>query len=393
MDPKSSGTNWMERSHRRLNRLTGEWVQVSPERAKRPWQGKEEVTPTDARPSYDPKCYLCPGNKRAGGHRNPDYGSVFVFDNDFSALTPKPASGTEDNNPSAAKKAAANKAAAKRREAAAKKTGAENKPTEAETSTYRPEADQTDAELLTARPEHGICRVICFSPRHDLTLPDLSHKALVELVEVWTDQYRELGSLLWINYVQIFENKGEIMGCSNPHPHGQIWAQESIPDEPLKELVQQREYYRNHGRTLLSDYLEIELEREERIVLQNDTFVVLVPYWAFWPFETIIISRRPFGRFTDMKKPEQEGLADVLKRLTTTYDRLFNVSFPYSAGFHPAPTDGEPHPEWHFHMHFYPPLLRSAHVKKFRVGYEMLASPQRDMTAEASAGMLRNLVE
>src|SRR5690625_3168967 len=247
MDSKSSGTNWMERSHRRLNRLTGEWVQVSPERAKRPWQVKEEEPPTDARPSDDPKCYLCPGNKRAGGHRNPDYGSVFVFDNDFSALTPKPASGTEDNNPSAAKKAAAKqteaaakKAAAKRIEAAAKKTGAE-------TSTYRPEADQTDAELLTARPEHGICRVICFSPRHDLTLPDLSHKALVELVEVWTDQYRELGSLSWINYVQIFENKGEIMGCSNPHPHGQIWAQESIPDEPLKELVQQREYYRNRS--------------------------------------------------------------------------------------------------------------------------------------------------
>lgn len=359
----------MERSHRRLNRLTGEWVQVSPERAKRPWQGREEETPTDVRPLYDPKCYLCPGNERAGGHRNPDYGSVFVFDNDFSALTLKPDSGFEYTMPSEAEQ------------------------TDAESSTDRPEAAQTDSELLTASPEHGICRVICFSPRHDLTLPDLSQKELVELVEVWTDQYRELGSLPWINYVQIFENKGEIMGCSNPHPHGQIWAQESIPDEPLKELVQQREYYRNHGRTLLSDYLDIELEKGERIVLQNESFVVLVPFWAFWPFETIIISRRPFGRFTDMKKAEQEGLADVLKRLTTTYDKLFNVSFPYSAGFHPAPTDGEPHPEWHFHMHFYPPLLRSAHVKKFRVGYEMLASPQRDMTAEASAGMLRDLVD
>ena len=386
----------MERSHRRLNLLTGEWVQVSPGRAKRPWQGQQEEVQEETRPSFDPGCYLCPGNGRAGGHRNPDYRSVYVFDNDFSALTPPPEPGAQaspsdaGNPPEPGTQAIPPGPGAPR---TPYDSGAYSAPHDsgAHSDPPGPPNAQAGDELLTAHPEHGICRVICFSPRHDLTLPDLSHEALTELVTVWIDQYRELGAKPWINYVQIFENKGEIMGCSNPHPHGQIWAQESIPDEPLKELVQQNRYYRKHGRTLLADYLELELTRGDRVVLQSDTFVVLVPFWAFWPFETIIISRRPFARFTDMTTDEIEGLADILKRLTALYDRLFNISFPYSAGFHPAPTDGEPHPAWHFHMHFYPPLLRSAHIKQFRVGYEMLANPQRDMTAEMSAEMLRKL--
>ncbi|NIR96292.1 MAG: UDP-glucose--hexose-1-phosphate uridylyltransferase, partial [Gammaproteobacteria bacterium] len=303
-------------SHRRWNPLTGEWVQVSPHRAKRPWQGQEEETPGEQKPQYDPECYLCPGNDRAGDASNPDYDSTFVFTNDFSALKPDVPS----------------------------------------------DKVNTD-DLLVAKGEKGICRVICFSPRHDLTLPEMELKQIRDVVDLWTTEYKELGDRDYINYVQIFENKGEIMGCSNPHPHGQIWAQDTIPDEPAKELTQQREYYKKHGNTLLSDYLELELERDERVVVSNEHFVVVVPYWAFWPFETLLISRRPFGRFTDMTEAEKEGLADIVKQITVKFDNIFEVSFPYSAGFHPAPTDGKEHPEWHFHMHFYPPLLRSATVK------------------------------
>jgi len=330
--------------HRRWNPLTGEWVQVSPHRAKRPWQGKEEETPGEEKPKYDPDCYLCPGNDRAGDAKNPEFDSTFVFTNDFSALKPD-----------------------------------------------TPSEKQSDHELLVAKGEKGICRVICFSPRHDLTLPQMETSQIQEVVDLWTEEYRELGSRDYINYVQIFENKGEIMGCSNPHPHGQIWAQETIPDEPSKELKQQINYYEEQGNTLLSDYLELELQREERVVVENEHFVVVVPYWAFWPFETLLISRRPFSRFTDMTDAEKEGLADIIKQITVKYDNIFEVSFPYSAGFHPAPTDGRVHDEWHFHMHFYPPLLRSATVKKFRVGYEMLGTPQRDITPEASAQLIKDL--
>jgi len=330
--------------HRRLNPLTGEWIQVSPHRAKRPWQGKEEESPSEKKPKYDPECYLCPGNDRAGDAHNPDYENTFVFTNDFSALKPDTPSNilNKDN-------------------------------------------------LLVAKGEKGICRVICFSPRHDLTLPEMEHTQIREVVDLWIKEYRELGERPYINYVQIFENKGEIMGCSNPHPHGQIWAQESIPDEPFKELKQQTAYFEKHNKTLLEDYLNLELELDKRIVVQNDHFVVLVPYWAFWPFETLMMSKRPFSRFTDMTEDEKEGLADIVKQITVKYDNVFNVSFPYSAGFHPAPTDGVEYPQWHFHMHFYPPLLRSATVKKFRVGYEMLGNPQRDITPEASAQLLKEL--
>lgn len=330
--------------HRRFNPLTDEWIQVSPHRAKRPWQGKEESTASAQKAEYDPNCYLCPGNDRAGDAKNPDYASTFVFTNDFSALKPDSPSG--------------------------------------ETNTE---------DLLIAKGEKGICRVICFSPRHDLTLPEMETFQIRQIVDLWTNEYRELGHRDYINYVQIFENKGEIMGCSNPHPHGQIWAQETIPDEPAKELKQQGKYFDKHGETLLKNYLNLELKLDERVVVENEHFVVVVPYWAFWPFETLVISRRPFSRFTEMTEDEKEGLADIIKQITVKYDNVFEISFPYSAGFHPAPTDGREHPEWHFHMHFYPPLLRSATIKKFRVGYEMLGNPQRDITPEASAMLLKEL--
>lgn len=331
-------------SHRRLNPLTAEWVQVSPHRAKRPWQGKEEQMSGKSKPEYDPDCYLCPGNDRAGGAKNPEYKSTFVFTNDFSALREDiPSDEIKHNN------------------------------------------------LLVAKGEKGICRVICFSPRHDLTLPEMNLPQIRKVVDLWTKEYTELGEREHINYVQIFENKGEIMGCSNPHPHGQMWAQQTIPDEPAKELKQQADYYEKNGSTLLGDYLDLELELDERVVASNEHFIVVVPYWAFWPFETLVISRRPFSRFTDMSAEEKDALADIIKKITVKYDNLFEVSFPYSAGFHPAPTDGKEHKEWHFHMHFYPPLLRSATVKKFRVGYEMLGTPQRDITPESSADLIRSL--
>lgn len=331
------------KAHRRLNILTGEWIQVSPHRTQRPWQGQQAEQEKDQKREYDVKCYLCPGNRRAGGEENPDYKSTFAFDNDFSALLPDTV------------------------------------------------ADEIDRDhLLVAHTEKGICRVICFSPRHDLTLPEMETNQIRNVVDLWVDEYRELGSKPFINYVQIFENKGEMMGCSNPHPHGQIWAQETIPEEPAKELVQQQSYYQKHDSTLLGDYLEIELEEKDRVVTENDHFVVVVPFWAFWPFETLLVSRRPFSRFTDMTDKEKDSLADIIKKITIKYDNIFNISFPYSAGFHPAPTDGRDHPEWHFHMHFYPPLLRSATIKKFRVGYEMLGNPQRDITAESAAELLRH---
>ncbi len=328
--------------HRRLNIMTGEWVQVSPHRTKRPWQGQEEHTSENDSQSYDATCYLCPGNDRAAGSSNPEYQSTYSFINDFSALLPD-----------------------------------------------SPSEEFNHRDLLVAKGERGICKVICFSPRHDLTLPEMEQSHIEDVVDLWVHEYRELGEKPFVNYVQIFENKGEVMGCSNPHPHGQIWAQETVPEEPAKEQIQFKKYFDTHGRTLLEDYLEIELETKERVVTENDDFVVLVPFWAFWPFETIVISRRPFARLTDMTVDEKRSLADIIRKLTIKYDNLFSIPFPYSAGHHPAPTDGRDHPEWHYHMHFYPPLLRSATVKKFRVGYEMLANPQRDITAEYSANILR----
>ncbi|MFP4620373.1 MAG: UDP-glucose--hexose-1-phosphate uridylyltransferase [Bacteroidales bacterium] len=335
-----------EHSHRRYNILTGEWIQVSPHRTKRPWQGKQEEQSEEKRLQYDENCYLCPGNSRAGGKQNPNYTSTFVFTNDFSALEKD-----------------------------------------------IPEGKYEKENLLFAKSEKGICRVVCFSPRHDLTLAEFREDQLLDVIEQWKKEYQWLGEEEYINYVQIFENKGSIMGCSNPHPHGQIWAQETVPVEPARESQNQGNYYQQHGRSMLSDYLELELSLRERIVLENRDFIALVPFWAIWPFETMIISKRHIQKINQFSEGEKRGFADVLKRLTVKYDNLFNTSFPYSAGMHQSPTDGMEHTEWHFHMHFYPPLLRSATIKKFMVGYEMLANPQRDFTPEYSAQILAELSE
>jgi UDPglucose--hexose-1-phosphate uridylyltransferase len=328
--------------HRRFNPLTGEWVLVSPHRARRPWQGQIEAREPETRPAYDPTCYLCPGNVRAGGVKNPAYEDVFAFDNDFAALRPDTPDGRID-----------------------------------------------DAGLLMAETERGICRVICFSPRHDLTLPEMELRAVRRVVDLWAEQFAELGACRDINHVQIFENRGTMMGCSNQHPHGQIWAQRSVPDEVARETDRMRAYHAGTGRSLLGDYLARELELGTRIVCQSEGFVALVPFWAIWPFETLVIAHRPVPSILDLTGAERDDLADVLKRLTTRYDNLFRTSFPYSAGIHQAPTDGVVHPEWHLHMHFLPPLLRSATIRKFMVGYELLAEPQRDVTPESSAELLR----
>ena len=335
-----------EHVHRRFNPLTGEWVLVSPHRARRPWQGQIEKVEPETRPAYDPDCYLCPGNARAGGAKNPQYEDVFAFDNDFAALRPDTPDGRID-----------------------------------------------DAGLLVASAERGICRVICFSPRHDLTLPEMELHAVRRVVDLWADQYAELGACVEINHVQIFENRGRMMGCSNQHPHGQIWAQHSVPDETAREMHHMRTYRAGTGRSLLGDYLARELELGTRIVCANDGFVTLVPFWAVWPFETLVIARRPIPSIIELTMAERDDLADELKRLTTRYDNLFRTSFPYSAGIHQAPTDDVAHPEWHLHLHFHPPLLRSATIRKFMVGYELLAEPQRDVTPESSAELLRTLSE
>jgi UDPglucose--hexose-1-phosphate uridylyltransferase len=246
---------------------------------------------------------------------------------------------------------------------------------------------------LIAKSEKGICRVVCFSPKHNLSFAELSENQILKIIETWIKEYLWLRKKEHIHYVQIFENKGSIMGCSNPHPHGQIWAQETIPDIPAKETSKMQAYYQQHQKSLLADYLETEIKQKERIVLENRDFVALVPFWAVWPFETMIISKRHFQNLNQISEDEKRAFADILKRLTVKYDNLFRMSFPYSNGIHQSPTDGQNHPEWHFHMHFYPPLLRSATIKKFMVGYEMLANPQRDFTPEFSAARLRELSE
>jgi UDPglucose--hexose-1-phosphate uridylyltransferase len=332
--------------HRRFDQLSGEWVLVSPHRTQRPWQGQVEPREDEARPAHDPSCYLCPGNERAGGERNPDYGGTFVFDNDFAALRP----GGSD-------------------------------------------AVIESGGLLLAQGEPGLCRVICFSPRHDLSLPGLTLPAIRAVVDVWADESERLGARPEIGHVQIFENKGAMMGCSNPHPHGQVWAQRSVPLHAQREGERQSAHHARTGRTLLGDYLALELEQQERIVCANDGFVALVPFWAVWPFELLVVSRRPVARLQSLTGDERDQLADILKRVTTRYDNLFDTSFPYSAGIHQAPADDRVHPEWHLHMHFYPPLLRSSTVRKFLVGYEMLGEPQRDLTAESAAARLREVPE
>jgi UDPglucose--hexose-1-phosphate uridylyltransferase len=331
-------------AHRRFNPLTREWVLVSPHRTQRPWQGQVEKSIPEERPSYEPGCYLCPGNERAGHKRNPPYTETFVFDNDFSALLPETPSGNIEHG-----------------------------------------------VLISARSERGVCRVVCFSPDHSLTLSRMPPDAILRVVGVWVDQYKELGERPFIRYVQIFENRGDMMGASNPHPHCQIWANETLPNEPLKEQSSQLEYLKTHQNCLLCDYVDLEERLAERVVLRNDHFIALVPFWAIWPFETLVVSRRHIRSTDELNDSDRRGLADVLKRITTRYDNLFETSFPYTMGFHQKPTDGEPHPEWHLHLHFFPPLLRSATVRKFMVGYEMLGTPQRDLTPEQAAARLREL--
>ena len=325
--------------HRRHNPLTGEWVIVSPQRTQRPWSGQRSVEAPPA-PTHDPTCSLCPGNERAGGARNPDYDSTFVFANDFAALLPD-----------------------------------------------SPGPDRTDADdLFSVADATGECRVVCFSPRHDLTLADMSHADVVGVIELWQSQLVELQQRY--PWVQIFETRGAISGASNPHPHGQIWASGFLPDEAVQERERQADYVAQHGRPMLLDYVERELELGERIVTSNDDWVVVVPYWAYWPFETLVLPRRRLERLDDVGATERATLAEALQTMLRAFDALFDTPFPYCSGWHTAPNTPDVE-GWQLHAHYYPPLLRSADVAKIPASYELLANVQRDLTPEFAAAALR----
>ncbi len=328
--------------HRRYNPINQNRNLFNPQPPQTPWPGQQQKTHTPPNPPHDPACYLCPRNTRINGEINPDYAEPFVFTNDFSALLPDTPTFSDKANP-----------------------------------------------LFQSQSVRGISRVICFSPDHSKTLPQLTQPEIERVIAVWQAQAAELGqSYRW---VQIFENKGAVMGCSNPHPHGQIWASDFLPDLPAKAHVAQQNYFRLHGSNLLQDYAAEELRRRERIVVETAHWLAVVPYWAAWPFETLLLPKFAAQRITDLSPAERADLALALKQLTTRYDNLFETSFPYSMGWHGAPFDGEAHPEWTLHAHFYPPLLRSATVRKFMVGYEMLAEAQRDLTAEQAAERLAAL--
>jgi UDPglucose--hexose-1-phosphate uridylyltransferase len=332
--------------HRRFNPLLREWVLVSPHRTHRPWQGRVEKPAPAHQPAYDPTCYLCPGNERAGGVRNPKYESTFVFENDYAALLPNV-----------------------------------------------PPVETNEGDVLIASSERGVCRVACFSPRHDLTIPRMSLAEVRQVIELWAEQFNELAHMDWVRHVLIFENRGVLMGASNPHPHCQIWANATLPNIPGRELASFDDYRREKKSCLLCDYLAIELKRRERIICENDAFAVLTPFWAVWPFETLLLSKRHLAAMDELSVQERDLLADILRRVTIRYDNVFETTFPYSMGFHQRPTDNAAHPEWHFHAHYFPPLLRSATVQKFMVGYEMLAAPQRDISPESAAERLRGVGE
>jgi UDPglucose--hexose-1-phosphate uridylyltransferase len=330
--------------HRRYNPLLDEWVLCSPHRLQRPWQGQIEPAPPEDLPAYDPACYLCPGNLRANGARNPSYASTFVFDNDFPALLPYggPQGGTAE-----------------------------------------------DDGLLRTEPESGVCRVLCFSPRHDLTLARMDAGSIRAVVDAWAEEVTSLGSRSEIRHVQVFENKGAMMGCSNPHPHCQIWATEHVPTGPSRRLAAQQRYLERYGRDLLGDYLARELDEQARVVLRSEHWVALVPFWAVWPFETMVIPMRHVPDLPSLGGEERDDLSDLLARLNRRFDNLFRCSFPYSMGWHGRPTDGATHACWRLHASYFPPLLRSASVRKFVVGYELAAEAQRDLTPEAAAERLR----
>jgi UDPglucose--hexose-1-phosphate uridylyltransferase len=346
-------TKGLNYPHRRFNPLKREWVLVSPHRTARPWQG--EVNPssgfTDVH--YDPQCYLCPGNTRAGGHGTPKYEGVFLFDNDYAALLPDSPDPHAGSTP--------------------------------------PEGDSQAAALLVAQRERGRCRVLCFHPDHSLTLARMQTADIRRVVDAWVEEHAALGASPEIRYVQIFENRGAMMGASNPHPHGQIWATEHVPNEPRVEMEGLLAWREEHGSCLLCETARIEKNAAERVVVENDGFLAVVPWWAIWPFEILVIAKEHRRSLLEFTEAERDALVDILKQTTTRYDNLFSTSFPYTMGFHQAPTDGAAHEEWHFHAHFLPPLLRSATVRKYMVGFELMAMPQRDLTPETAAERLRAL--
>jgi UDPglucose--hexose-1-phosphate uridylyltransferase len=325
--------------HKRYNPLTGEWILVSPHRTKRPWQGKEEEMQKEERPAYVDDCYLCPGNQRAGGHKNPEYEQDFLFTNDFASLLPDT------------------------------------------------DIDEFEADgLFKGKTVQGTCKVICFTPRHDMTLAEMAAREIENVINLWQNQTEELGKKF--QWVQIFENKGSMMGCSNPHPHGQIWAIDDLPVEARKENINQKQYFKQNNSPMLLDYSQKESELKNRTIAENSSWIIVVPYWAFWPFETLVLPKFKVASLPQLDQRQKSDLAAVLKNLLVRYDNLFNTPFPYTMGWHQAPFGKDAIDHWTLHGHFYPPLLRSATVKKFRVGYEMLAESQRDLTAEKAAQYL-----
>jgi UDPglucose--hexose-1-phosphate uridylyltransferase len=335
--------DWLKLSpHRRWDPLLREWVLVSPHRTQRPWQGEVAAKSTAQPLHYDPQCYLCAGNQRANGEHNPHYDHTFVFDNDYAALLPA-----------------------------------------------TPEQHISDP-LLRAATERGLCRVLCFDPDHSLTLATMPLPSIERVVEAWRGQYSDLASVDWVRYIQIFENRGAMMGASNPHPHGQIWATEHVPGIPQREHAGMAAYRAGHGTCLLCNYAQLELQNQHRVVCRNQSFVAVVPWWAVWPFETLVLPLAHVSSFNGFTAEQSAGLAGILHQITALYDALFAISFPYTMGFHQA-APHEPEQEIvHFHAHFYPPLLRSATVRKFMVGFELLGMPQRDITPESAAERLRN---
>lgn len=333
--------NPVDHPHRRYNPLIDQWILVSPHRAKRPWQGAQETTSQETLPAHDPDCFLCAGNTRVTGDKNPDYKGTYVFTNDFAALM-----------------------------------------------TETPEVPESSDVLMRCESARGTSRVICFSPDHSKTLPEMSLPALEEVVKTWQEQTADLGQRY--PWVQVFENKGAAMGCSNPHPHGQVWANSFLPNEAQREDTNQRAYYAAHRSPMLVDYAARELSDGSRTVVETEHWLAVVPWWAAWPFETLLLPKKAqVKRLNDLSPEQSADLAKALKQLTSRYDNLFQCSFPYSMGWHGAPFNGEENDHWQLHAHFYPPLLRSATVRKFMVGYEMLAETQRDLTAEQAAERLR----